>query len=86
MADTPVPVRVAYFCKTRWGAHAEFVELFTRVCLSPRTPTILPSCRLLVVGDSGPVAEFSRLARPAESHHGPARRLGVERHHHAAAP
>ena len=25
MADTPVPVRVAYFCKTRWGAHAEFV-------------------------------------------------------------
>jgi len=36
--------------------------------------------------DTGPVAEFSRLARPAESHHGPARRLGVERHHHAAAP
>ncbi len=30
MADTPVPVRAAYFCKTRWGAHAEFVELFTR--------------------------------------------------------
>ena len=45
MADTPVPVRVAYFCKTRSGAHAEFVELFTRVCLSPRTPAILPSCR-----------------------------------------
>jgi hypothetical protein len=40
MADTPVPVRVAYFCKTRWGAHAEFVEFFTRVCFSPRTPTI----------------------------------------------
>jgi hypothetical protein len=30
MADTPAPVRVAYFYKTRWGAHAEFVELFTR--------------------------------------------------------
>jgi hypothetical protein len=30
MADTPVPVDVAYFYKTRWGAHAEFVELFTR--------------------------------------------------------
>jgi hypothetical protein len=30
MADTPTPVRVAYFYKTRWGAHAEFVELFTR--------------------------------------------------------
>ena len=43
MADTPVPVRVAYFCKTRWGAHAEFVEFFTRVCLSPRTPTIQQS-------------------------------------------
>ena len=48
MADTPVPVRVAYFCKTRWGAHAEFVEFFTRVCLSPRTPTILPSCGVSV--------------------------------------
>jgi hypothetical protein len=28
MADTPAHVRVAYFYKTRWGAHAEFVELF----------------------------------------------------------
>jgi len=45
MADTPVPVRVAYFCKTRWGAHAEFVEFFTRVCFSPRTPTIQRSCK-----------------------------------------
>jgi hypothetical protein len=30
MADTSTPVRVAYFYKTRWGAHAEFVDLFTR--------------------------------------------------------
>ena len=30
MADTPTPVRVAYFYKTRWGAHAEFCDLFTR--------------------------------------------------------
>lgn len=30
MADTPAPVRVAYYYTTRWGAHAEFVELFTR--------------------------------------------------------
>ena len=30
MADLPDPVRVGYFYKTRWGAHAEFVELFTR--------------------------------------------------------
>ena len=28
MADSPV--RVAYYYRTRWGAHAEFVELFTR--------------------------------------------------------
>ena len=27
MAD---PVRVAYYYRTRWGSHAEFVELFTR--------------------------------------------------------
>ena len=47
MADTPVPVRVAYFCKTRWGAHAEFVEFFTRVCLSPRTPTIQRPCGMV---------------------------------------
>ena len=30
MADPSTPVRVAYFYKTRWGAHAEFVDLFTR--------------------------------------------------------
>ena len=27
MAD---PVRVAYYYRTRWGSHAEFVDLFTR--------------------------------------------------------
>ena len=54
MADTPVPVRVAYFCKTRWGAHAEFVEFFTRVCLSPRTPTIL-------LYESGPAVKLGTL-------------------------
>ena len=30
MADPSTPVRVAYFYKTRWGAHAEFCDLFTR--------------------------------------------------------
>src|SRR5450759_2831981 len=30
MADTPAPVRVVYFYKTRSGAHAEFVERVTR--------------------------------------------------------
>jgi hypothetical protein len=30
MPDPSTPVRVAYFYKTRWGAHAEFIELFTR--------------------------------------------------------
>ena len=30
MTDPSTPVRVAYFYKTRWGAHAEFVDLFTR--------------------------------------------------------
>ena len=28
MAESPV--RVAYYYRTRWGAHAEFIELFTR--------------------------------------------------------
>jgi hypothetical protein len=28
MAESPV--RVAYYYRTRWGSHAEFVELFTR--------------------------------------------------------
>jgi hypothetical protein len=28
--DGPRPVKVAYFYKTRWGAHDEFVELFER--------------------------------------------------------
>ena len=30
MADQPQPIRVAYFYVTRWGSHAEFIELFMK--------------------------------------------------------